>query len=450
VAPEPGLIRRAILTPLAVSRGLDYEMEFMVPGSSEDAQAYGFVSCGADLLLDFTYDEGFPSQDRRTTKRGVKWVLEGVSGEGGQRAAIYLAQAFALGMEWAMKWAGNDESAKLQQGFRQLIQRRFPLGDDDLTHLGELDVLHRIMETHEVPDAIRARLGVTVPLTGYVWMLVDPNPTRSQTGSTNPDDDEWLVDTHKNTAPAYLRSAANLHAIEMVVGGERYAKLAPKLLTPASMDYERLVQEAGQLAHWVSVAEEWHKHAERVVVTDPEPEPLDDEVAEYLRRRTSAMLFQPKAPVGEEAAQAIQAYAYGVTDREVDWNVLTDAELIGYWLRRSEEELNDHGVIVDGVVNALAQPPHSDPKETLIIAATKVMSDMADESPPSLFSRDEGAWEALRSWAQDRALNNSSERRTRGLEKDEPTQVSASGADVAFHFGYALRAVEAAIYGEDD
>src|ERR1700689_5432962 len=132
------------------------------------------------------------------------------------------------------------------------------------------------------------------------------------------------------------------------------------------------------------------------------------------------MVFQPKAPVSEDAGQAIQEYAYSVTNREADWNVLTDAALTGYWLRRSGEELSDHNEGGGDIVNPRAQPPHSDPKDTLMIAALQVVGDMADESPPSLFSRDQGAWEALRSWAQNRAINNSSERRKRGLEKDEP------------------------------
>ena len=441
MAPEPGLIRRAILTPLAASRGLDYEMEFMAPGSSEAAQAYGFVSCGAELLLGFTYAEGFPSKDRRATKRGVKWVLEGTSGEGAQLAAVLLAQAMALDLEIAVRRSGNEESADLQRGFRELIQRVYPLSGQDLEHLESLNLYHRIMETHEVPERVRA-----LPPTGYVWALVDP----SHEAYPDPDADEHLVETHTIFANSYLRSMANLYAIELIVGEKRYAELEPKLLTPASIDYEILVQQQSELVQWVSVAEQWRKHAERVLAADPEPEPLNDEIAEYLRRRTAAMLLQPKAPVGDEAGQAIQDYAYGVTNSEADWNLLTDAELIGYWLRRSEEELNDHGVITGDMVNALAQPPHSDPKETLTIAAMQVLSDMTDESPPTLFSRDQHAWEALRSWAQDRVFKNSLKRSTRGLEKDEPTQVNASGVDVAFHFGYALRAVETTMYGEDE
>jgi hypothetical protein len=437
VAPEPGLIRRAILTPLAASRGLDYEMEFMAPGSSEAAQAYGFVSCGAELLLGFTYAEGFPSKDRRATKRGVKWVLGGVSGEGAQLAAVLLAQAMALDLEIALRRSGNEESADLQRGFRELIQRVYPLSGQDLEHLESLNLYHRIMETHEVPERVRA-----LPPTGYVWALVDP----SHEAYPDPDADEHLVETHTIFANSYLRSMANLYAIELIVGEKRYAELEPKLLTPASIDYEILVQQQSELVQWVSVAEQWRKHAERVLAADPEPEPLSDEIAEYLRRRTAAMLFQPKAPLTEEAGQAIQDYAYGVTNREVDWHVLTDAALTGYWLRRSEEELTDHLYIGGELWQALEQYTDADPKGLLLAAGLRARQDHV----PKLFSRDLDSWQALRTWAQDRTFSRSSERRTIGMETDVPPQISAEEAGDAFEFGYALRAAETTLYGEDD
>jgi hypothetical protein len=437
MTPGPGLIQRAILTPLAASRGLDYEMEFMAPGSSEAAQAYGFVSCGAELLLGLTYAEGFPSKDKRTTKRGVKWLVEGAPGDGAQTAAVLLSQAMALSLEITTRRSGNEESANLQRGFRELIQRVYPLNDRDLGRLESLSTYHRIMETHDVPDEARALLP-----TGYVWALVDP----SHEAHADPDADENLVETHTTFADGYLRSMANLYAIELVVGEKRYAELEPKLLMPASMDYERLVQQQAELVQWVSVAEQWHKHGERTLAADPEPEPLDDEIADYLRRRTSTMLLQPKEPVGKEAGQAIQDYAYGTTNSEPDWNLLTDAELIGYWLRRSEEELNDHRVISRKALDAFMQHMDADSKGPLFAAAVWTKH----ENLPGLFSRDEDSWKALRSWAQDRALSNSAGRRSMGMEQDEPTQTSVQGTGIAFDFGYVLRAVETTMYGEDE
>jgi hypothetical protein len=142
--PEPWLMRRLILMPLAGSHGLDYETEAMAPGSSEVAQAYGFVSCGADLLVPMCYIEGFPSADRRTTKRGVKWVRDGiiksaepslaVTGEAlrvlpgaqaaqAQVAAVFLAQAMALNFEMMIRRVGDEYSENLHRSFRELIQR---------------------------------------------------------------------------------------------------------------------------------------------------------------------------------------------------------------------------------------------------------------------------------------------------------------------------------------
>lgn len=72
MAPNRALIRRAVLTHPATTKGLDYEMEMLAPSSTEEGHAYGFASCGADLLLALTHTEEFPSNYRQTTKRGVK------------------------------------------------------------------------------------------------------------------------------------------------------------------------------------------------------------------------------------------------------------------------------------------------------------------------------------------------------------------------------------------
>ena len=437
MAPAPGLIRRAILTPLAASRGLDYELESMAPGTSEAAQAYGFVSCGAELLLGLTYAEGFPSKDRRATKRGVKWVIQGATGTGAQTAAVLLAQAMALELEIVMRRVGDNNSADLHRGFRELIQRLYPLSGRDLEHVESLDKYHRVMDTHEVPDEGRA-----LSPTGYVWALVDP----SHDAHADPDADEDLVESHTRFADAYLRSTAELYAIELVVGEKRYAELEPKLLMPLSMDYERLIQQHSELVQWVSVGKSWQEHGKRVLAADAEPEPLGDEIAEYLRRRTTIMLSQPKEPLGEDAAQALQAFAYGASDSEAGWNLLTDAELIGYWLRRSEEDLAEHNVLNREACNALAQRADPDTGGPLFAPAQSA----AQEHLPGVFSRDEDSWLALRSWACDHALSKSDGRREHGMEQGERTQANAEGTGAAFDFGYAVRAVEAALYGEDD
>jgi hypothetical protein len=99
VASRYALVRRGVLTPLATAKGLDYDTETLASSSTEEGQALGFVACGADLLLGLTDADGFPSKDRRTIKRDTKWVMKGAPGEGGQLAAIFLAQAMALSME---------------------------------------------------------------------------------------------------------------------------------------------------------------------------------------------------------------------------------------------------------------------------------------------------------------------------------------------------------------
>ncbi len=439
VAPEPGLIQRAVLTPLAASRGLDYELEFLAPGASEAGQAYGFVSCGAELLLLLTYAEGFPSKDRRATKRGVKWVVRGTTSEGAQTAAVMLAQAMALQFELLTRREGDEHSEGVHRSFRELIQRVYPLGDEALERQQEFASEYRVMETHEVPRDVQ--VGVRMG-TGYHVALRDPEFSEYE----NVDEDEHLVEVQKRYADGYLRSMANLYAIELIVGEKRYAELEPKLLTPASIDYERLAQQQSELVQWVSVGKAWHKHGERVLTADREPEPLGDEIAEYLRRRTTIMLAQPKEPLGDDAAQALQAYAQSASDSEAGWNLLTDAELTGYWLRRSEEDLNEHGVLSRDAIAELVQRADPDTGGPLFVVAEAVARDHL----PGLFSRDESSWSALRSWACEDARGRSDGRREHGMEQGEATAANVQGVGAAFDFGYAVRAVESALYGEDD
>ncbi|HST55276.1 MAG TPA: hypothetical protein VLJ42_05195 [Solirubrobacteraceae bacterium] len=47
----------------------------------------------------------------------------------------------------------------------------------------------------------------------------------------NVDDDANLAEIQERAAAGFLRSAANLYAIEMTIGQERYEKLVPKLVT---------------------------------------------------------------------------------------------------------------------------------------------------------------------------------------------------------------------------
>jgi hypothetical protein len=256
-------VRGLILVPLARSRGLDYETEGLTPGSSEDAHAYGFVSCGADVLLYLCFVEGFPSADRRTAKRGVKWVFDGIFNSRGQiaeaqTAAIFLAQAIALNFEMMSRRSEDRHSENLQRSFRELIQRVYRLDERALERQQELTAEYRVMETHEVPREVQ--IGVRMG-TGYHRALMDENFSEHE----NVDDDKHLVEIQEHYALGFLRSMANLYAIELLVGDDKLKKLEPKLLRPGEASVEMLKQQFADHTVWQSAAEDWRKHAERVI-----------------------------------------------------------------------------------------------------------------------------------------------------------------------------------------
>ena len=149
---HPEILWRAVVAPLADAKGLSVDEEAMAPGSTSSARAYGFVAIGAELVVSLCDPDLFPSTDRRTKRRGTKWLGEGILAGRGGRAAIYLAQAFALGMEWLQKLAGDEYSSAMQRQFRELIQRQYPLDESELASFDQLGAMYRMMETHEVPD----------------------------------------------------------------------------------------------------------------------------------------------------------------------------------------------------------------------------------------------------------------------------------------------------------
>ena len=423
---------------MAAAKGLDYDMEVLAPSSTEEGQAFGFVACGADLLLGLTYADGFPSTDRRTVKRGTKWVVMGAAGEGGQLAAIFLAQAMALSMELLQRRAGDELSAREHHEFRDLIQRVYPLPAHALEQLGGLDEEYRVMDTHEVSERVRKGLSMG---TGYHMALMNPGFSEFE----NVDDDKGLVESQERYADAFLCSTANLYAIEMVIGDERYARLAPKLLTWNSGGYEQLAQRMADQALWSSLAENWQQQALRILTSEPAEPPPADEIAGYLRRRTTELLANSDGQMADRVADLVQKHAYARASSEADWNCVTDAAITGYLLRRAEEELVEHSVISGAEAEQLRLAAHSDAKDTIDAGARHL-----GERLPIFFSRGESSWQSLQSWAQRQSLDRSRERQEQAIERQEPLQISGEDCDQAFDYGYALRAVETTIYGEDE
>jgi hypothetical protein len=435
---DPVILKRAVVTPLASAKGLSVEEEAMAAGSTSTAGAYGFVAIGADLVVSLCDPDLFPSTDRRTKRRGTKWLGEGILAGRGGRAAIYLAQAFALGMEWLQKLAGDEYSSAMQRQFRELIQRQYPLDESELASFDQLGAMYRMMETHEVPDG-----WSVLEDTGYIAVLRDPNYFEG--GPPNPDDDERLVETHKNTAGTYLRSTARLDAMKMTLGDGRYDKLEDKLMTPKSMSAYRLELDLNIQAGWGDLGERWRSHAEMVLVpaVDADAEPLPSDLANYLRRRTMSLLLQPRSSIGDVAEVAIERYVSDYPTGEPSWSLMTDGVITGYCLRRGEEELEDHYLLNAAMRASLAATAATEPNRAMQDGLHEVVADVQ-----SIYSGDAESWLALRDWAGRETVARSVGRRELDMEAGE-TDLTEADAARAFDFGYGVRVVEMAIYGEE-
>jgi hypothetical protein len=253
--PSAADLHRALLAPLADERGLDYEREVLDPGNGPDREAFHCVICGSGLLSAYTYPEGFPSADRRTKRRGAKWMTRSFASEGGRRAAVFLAQALATLLAESVRQAGHEADAERQLAFRRLIQEIYPLDQEALGQLEACRAEYRTFDTHEVRREIM--IGVETG-TGYHRALRDP----SVLDGKSPDEDAEMVELQQRYAGAHLRGMASWTAIEMVLGKERFASIKEKLLRSGGPEYEALTQALVDLQWWNDVAKDWQRYAQ--------------------------------------------------------------------------------------------------------------------------------------------------------------------------------------------
>ena len=245
-----GRLRRQLLEPLAEARRLSYDLELLeptsAPGDPRDRAGYRLVCCGGDVLLGAAYPDGFPATGR-TAKRGVKALTRAFGEEEAREAATMLAHALASMLYEMLKHrAPEDASVHLQM--RDLIESVYPLQPGLLDVVDTTRIEYRTFETHDVRDWIRQAGGGT----GYHRALLSGD---------DPDADPELVEIQERYAGAYLRAWAMLHAIRHTIGAAEYAKLDDHLLHPDRLDFEVLVQQAGDLSVWNDVAERWTSEA---------------------------------------------------------------------------------------------------------------------------------------------------------------------------------------------
>lgn len=423
---QPAQLRRAILTPLAAQHGLDYDREYLAPSFSPEALAFAFVGCGADVALGFSYADGFPGVDRKTRLRGARAAANGLAHEGGQQAAIYLASALAIWHQRLAELEGDHEAAGYHERFGVLIADAYPLAAHVRAKLDGLSQEYLVLQTHEAPREVR---------TGYHMALADPGYSEHE----NVDDDTRLVESQTAYAGNYLRQHATVDAIEMIVGTDEMSKL-PGMLHIGGFGGEYLVLGVALHTGWASVTDDWLRHGRRALDETPRPEPLDDEIAEFLRRRIMVFISIPTTAMPDMAAEHVAAFARQMAANDADYWCLTDALLYGYLLRRAEEDLIEYPTLSDDAVKRLRRA-YPDPEEALI-AATATVSEMLPG-----FSARPAAWEDLLSWAANRAFERAVQRSSLDMT-DALQAVFIPECQQAFAYGYALRAGFTSLYDD--
>jgi hypothetical protein len=436
-SPKPAELRRQLLEPLASQAGVDYDMETLRPGNSPAQLAYGFVSCGADLLLGYSYADGVPSLSRGTRRRVAKAVAGGFASTNARHAAVLLAQALGTYLYEVLHRAGHDTDAHHHLRFRGLVQEHFPLPEELVERLESARAEYRTFETHEVRREIR--VGIEGG-TGYHMALLDP----AFLDGRDPDSDERMVEAQQRYAGVFLRGQARLTAIELTIGPAVYASVSDHLLAPGRLlGAESFVHEASEQALWSNVADDWREHAQRAVgnalPAGQERLPsLDDPIAMALADAVAQLLDDgPAEPVDTRSREALGHFADDMTDAEVDWNAAVDALVTGYYLRYVEREIVEFKLLDPDTAANLRDWNTREPDLALAGGAVTVA-----DSLPRAFASGPEIWEQLRDWAAEQTLARSWARHHAGTDNGDGPSLTVDDCARAFALGYGVRFAE--------
>lgn len=232
---------RKLLAPLAAQQGLSYELELLSPGNAASQNAFHFVYCGASLLSFFTEPDSFPSEDRKTQRRGAKWMRKGFGDDGGRTAAIFLAQALATFLAETTKSAGHQADSEISLQLRNLIQDIYPLDQDATAQLEECRAEYRTRETFEVrPDISKGVQGAS----GYHVALLN----RDFLDGMHPEEDPEMVEAQQRHASKYFRGMAGLIALKMVLSDKQFSTIEDDLFPPVGSSFASLGYDHASIA----------------------------------------------------------------------------------------------------------------------------------------------------------------------------------------------------------
>jgi hypothetical protein len=139
----------------AVAHGIDPAGDYMRPGNNPAEQAFQLVKCGLDMLL-YVSEHAFPTLDKRSRKRGPKWIREAIL-YSGDRGSMLLAHGMtALMAKMGGRLTGDEPpelTAEHHQKLYDTVKSFYPVKKASGFVEGCMREFE-VMETHEPRPAV--------------------------------------------------------------------------------------------------------------------------------------------------------------------------------------------------------------------------------------------------------------------------------------------------------
>jgi hypothetical protein len=350
-----------------------------------------------------------------------------------------LAQALGTLMAELSVRAGGDEDARLHRDFVALIQSHYPLAAEHLEALEFCRAEYLTFTTHEVRREIKG--GVELG-TGYHRALLNPDFLDGR----HPDEDKQMTEIQESYAGRFLRTMASRHALQMTLGVDEWAKQEPDVRRPGMISFESMTAEMGDAAVWKQVADDWLRFGNIAAGRHgPEQAPLAHPTAQALRERIDQLLTEPEGRMARLTGETASKLAHSMAEGEIDWYVITDALIMGYYLRRAEAERGRHNEL-DADTTAKIKQLHRDDSETGLAAGALTVA----ESLPAGFAYPPEVWYELSDWASSEAIQRAFARQAMGIEGGGEPTVDEEACAKAFGCGYGLGFCEPLVVRPDE
>jgi hypothetical protein len=209
------------LKGFALDFDVDPDGDYMKPGNSPPERAFQIARSAFDLLVGIS-ERGVPSLDRKTQKRGGKWMVQNILFRGGQTSITQLAHALPALMARIDGALGDDEFPRLGAAehvrFLKAVEDFYPLGKGPAEHMRTtFPAEFEVLTTHELRDDVKNGL---VTGTRYEQALLK---------GEDPDTDPSLVAEQREWARDYYILQATLISVRQVLQLD-WKKLVDKIV----------------------------------------------------------------------------------------------------------------------------------------------------------------------------------------------------------------------------